>query len=314
MRRAATGCASISAVGGIVVGDVADYVTEHGGLSRETLRKGLSVISGAFAYATRHLGYSGANPVLLLERSERPRGDSKPKRILGPGELRQLLLATDPLYRLAVRFLAETGVRVSEMLGVVWADVDVDGETVEVAWQLDARTRRRVKLKTDRSRRAIPITGGLAGELRNLRPQHAGNHEFVFGERDGRPFSPWQVERAVNRAATRAGLGNVSSGDTVVEHAPTPHDLRHSHASALIASGWDVESVSRRLGHANSAITLSIYTHEFESARRQAEQRRSLETLYGSAVEAKERSASQQTGDEEGAEVAVFQAKRSGAQ
>jgi len=307
-------------LGAITVGDIANYVTAHGSLSAETLRKDLSMISGAFTYATRHLGYSGPNPVLLLERFERPQGDSKPKRILGPSELRELLLATDPRYRLAIRFLVETGVRLSELLGLAWGDVDLDGETVEVAWQLDAHTRGRVKLKTDRSRRAIPITAGLAGELRDLRPRHAGSHEFVFCERDGRPYSQKQIERVLDRAATRAGLGDVLSREVVVEHAPTPHDLRHSHASALIASGWDVEAVSRRLGHAHSGITLATYTHEFEAARRQAEQRRSLDALYGSAlpleapVEAKDRNAAQQTEDGRGAEVAVLQARRSAAQ
>ncbi len=45
----------------------------------------------------------------------------------------------------------------------------------------------------------------------------------------------------------------------------TFHALRHSHASALIAAGLDVVSVSRRLGHANPTITLSVYAHLFKN-------------------------------------------------
>jgi integrase len=41
------------------------------------------------------------------------------------------------------------------------------------------------------------------------------------------------------------------------------HALRHSHASALIASGVDPVTVSRRIGHANVSTTLNIYSHEF---------------------------------------------------
>jgi len=41
------------------------------------------------------------------------------------------------------------------------------------------------------------------------------------------------------------------------------HALRHSHASALIAAGLDVVSVSRRLGHGSPAITLGVYAHAF---------------------------------------------------
>ena len=124
------------------------------------------------------------------------------------------------------------------------------------------------------------------------------------------PYNQKQIERAVRRAAERAGLGDVLSGTNVIERAPTPHDLRHSHASALIAARWDVESVSRRLGHADSAITLRTYTHEFEAARRREEQRRSLTALYGSVVEANERSGAQQTGQASLAEVAHLQRKR----
>ncbi|MFB9980136.1 tyrosine-type recombinase/integrase [Mesorhizobium kowhaii] len=41
------------------------------------------------------------------------------------------------------------------------------------------------------------------------------------------------------------------------------HDLRHTHASALIASGIDVVAISRRLGHASPVVTLSVYAHLF---------------------------------------------------
>jgi hypothetical protein len=44
-----------------------------------------------------------------------------------------------------------------------------------------------------------------------------------------------------------------------------PHFLRHSHASRLISSGAPITAVSDRLGHANSAITLSIYSHELSA-------------------------------------------------
>lgn len=52
------------------------------------------------------------------------------------------------------------------------------------------------------------------------------------------------------------------------EEAPTTpkvrfHDLRHTHASALIASGLDVVAISRRLGHASPVVTLSVYAHLF---------------------------------------------------
>jgi integrase len=49
--------------------------------------------------------------------------------------------------------------------------------------------------------------------------------------------------------------------------APTFHDLRHTHASRLIAAGMDVQ-VADRLGHANIAVTQSTYAHAFDQAAR----------------------------------------------
>jgi integrase len=46
--------------------------------------------------------------------------------------------------------------------------------------------------------------------------------------------------------------------------AVTLHTLRHSHASALIASGTDPVTVSRRLGHASPTVTMSVYAHLFD--------------------------------------------------
>ena len=81
----------------------------------------------------------------------------------------------------------------------------------------------------------------------------------------------------------RAGLEAVEREGKVVEHAPTFHNLRHSHGSALIAAGWDIEEVSARLGHANVATTMRAYVHEYEAARRSDDRRNRLAALYGDA-------------------------------
>ena len=61
--------------------------------------------------------------------------------------------------------------------------------------------------------------------------------------------------RVMARAVERAGLEAVQRDGRTVEPAPTFHSLRHSHGSALIAAGWDIEEISARLGHSNVATT-----------------------------------------------------------
>jgi integrase len=75
--------------------------------------------------------------VRLLDRAERPdSSDERPKRVLASDELDCLTAAVDPRYRLLFELAAQTGARLSEALGLVWGDVDLDGQSVRFAHQL----------------------------------------------------------------------------------------------------------------------------------------------------------------------------------
>jgi integrase len=65
--------------------------------------------------------------------------------------------------------------------------------------------------------------------------------------------------------------------------APTFPDIRHTHASALIAQGWDIEEVSARLGHVDVGTTQRTYVHAFDAARRSSDRRDRLARLYAGA-------------------------------
>jgi site-specific recombinase XerD len=71
----------------------------------------------------------------------------------------------------------------------------------------------------------------------------------------------------------------------LVAPAPTFHDLRYTHASAVIADGWDVESASARLGHRDPAATQRAYIHELDAANRSDERRAKLAALDGNPME-----------------------------
>ncbi len=153
----------------------------------------------------------------------------------------------------------------------MWGDVDLEGQTVTFTHQL-GRGGERVALKTKRSRRSIEIGAALCGALRQhkMATTRSGDHELVFVNREGRPYDHRNVAgRVLRRAVKRASL----------DVAPTFHSLRHTHASELIADGWDIESVSSRLGHADVSVTLQVYTHAFEAAGRSDERRRRLEAM-----------------------------------
>ena len=76
---------------------------------------------------------------------------------------------------------------------------------------------------------------------------------FVFGTAEGQVRDPDRITQDWKRFASARGVPKV-----------TLHALRHSHASALIASGADPVTVSRRLGHGSPVVTLSVYAHLFD--------------------------------------------------
>ena len=76
----------------------------------------------------------------------------------------------------------------------------------------------------------------------------------MFSREDGTPISPDRLSQLWRRLADSLDLPPV-----------TFHAFRHTHASALIAAGLDILTISRRLGHGSPAITLNIYAHLFSN-------------------------------------------------
>ncbi|MGZ6565220.1 MAG: tyrosine-type recombinase/integrase [Solirubrobacteraceae bacterium] len=264
--------------------DVARFVADQqaAGLKGWTIKGQLTVLSAVYKYATRHLGYVGASPVVMLDRFERPSSDDeRPKRVLTAEELRRLLAAVDEPYRLIFELAAETGARLGEALGLVWSEIDLNARTVTFTHQLSKG--QRVPLKTKRSRRCVEITPKLTAKLRTARlaAQSSGDHDYVFVTRTGTPHDHRNIGgRILARAIKRAGLEAVERDGQVVEPAPTFHNLRHSHGSALIAAGWDLEEVSARLGHSNVGTTQRAYVHAYDAAQRSEHRRSRLAALY----------------------------------
>ncbi len=285
----------------ITPAEVAGYIAakQAEGLKGWTIRGHLTVLGSVFNYAARYLGHREPNPVALLERRERPSiEDEKPKRILSSDELARLIEAVPVQHRLLFQLAAETGMRIAEVLGLTWQDVNYTEGTITVAAQLDRHGKRVPLLKTRRSRRVLEATPGLMRELREraLRSGSADPHGLVFATAHGTGHDHRNIGgRVLAAAVKRAGLGAVEVGGEVVLRAPSFHDLRHTHASALIAQGWDIEEVSARLGHANVGVTQHEYVHAFDAARRSEERRSKLDRLYGNGMETAGRSRPKQT-------------------
>lgn len=186
----------------------------------------------------------------------------------------------DFLY-LPVLMLVTTGIRRGELLAVRWRDLDLDTRTLRVEQSLEQiKTGMRFKSpKTKHGRRSISLPAVVVMELRRHRKAQQETRlqlgsgrlpddALVISTYDGRPYSPDALTLRWRRAVGRLRLPRV-----------TLHSLRHTHASALIAAGMDVLTVSRRLGHSSPSITLGAYAHKF--ANRDAEAAKLMDAAFG---------------------------------
>jgi integrase len=130
-------------------------------------------------YAVRR-GWLAANPVGKLEAAEKPHWTPKRSAILEPDQL-ALLLEYAGSHRLLFEFLAYTGLRIGEALGLTWADIDHQAGLIRVHRQL-SRHREHAPLKTEAGRREVILAPTLAKSLRErwLASRYKGPRDFVF--------------------------------------------------------------------------------------------------------------------------------------
>jgi integrase len=262
------------------VEDIAELITElrAAGRSAKTTANALATLQSVLRFARRR-GWILADPVELLEPEERPHPRRRSRgRVLGQAEIERLLDACPTRGRILVETALFSGLRISELLGLIWGDIDVAAGLIQVRAQLSRPHRgepaRRVPTKTPASVREVPLVPQLSDRLAAHRrgTPFAAPTDWVFVTARGTPFGERNVARRVlKKAADATGLND--GGRAPLRF----HDLRHTFASHLIVDlGLDVAQVSRILGHASITITLDVYTHLFDDARHAREIRRRM--------------------------------------
>jgi integrase len=239
-----------------------------------TIRGVLVVLGRVLGRATR-LGIINSNPVRRLEKEERPKSQRREFPSLDRDAIGTLIANTPTRYRTLIAVSVLTGIRQGEALGLRWQDIDLKAGVVHVRRQLD-RSGALLEPKTAAAKRDIPIPPSLTRLLATHRQEalakgYAKPTDFVFASETGGPLN--------HRNITRRGLEKaLANGDLPKIRW---HDLRHVAASALIAEGASVPYLSRVLGHANPAITLAVYAHEFAQAEHAERTRDRMEDAFG---------------------------------
>ena len=211
-------------------------------LKAKTINNILAVVSTAMKYAVDAELIDRAPKIGLL-RYEKPEIEfwefDEYARIVEVAE------ETGATCAAAVLLAGEAGLRVGEVMGLRWCDVDLVGGSLTVAQKI---RRGEVGPPKGRRRRSIPLTGALDAALRALGTARTG---FVIADLNGRPFTETEARELLLRVLRRAQLQKRSK---------LWHLLRHTfgtHAALLGVNGW---LLMVWMGHRDLETTLE-YTH-----------------------------------------------------
>lgn len=197
-----------------------------------------------------------------LEEKER-------KALLKEAEKRKYVEITAALY---------TGLRLGEIVGLQWRDVDFAKKTIKVSrtvqriaagQQKTGSHRTRLAVLSPKSRtseRELPMRPEVTAILKELRAEGRKKPEdYVFapGKHPERPADPRGIQRRFKRVCESVGVKNAHF-----------HTLRHTFATICMESGFDVETLRYLLGHSSARITLECYAHSTKKHRREMMQRK----------------------------------------
>jgi integrase len=239
------------------------------GLSATTVRSARTTLRAALAGAMRD-GKVRRNVAALVKP---PQADRPEMHALSAEQVGRLVDATQddeygPLFTLAV----SSGLRLGELVGLSWYDIDLEARQLTVkraAFQRDDGAYDFGQPKTKGSRRTVMLPALAIDALRRQKARQAAarlaagsawqdRHSLVFTDAVGRPVVPGHVSKAFRSVADRLGL-------------PVRfHDLRHTAATLMLAAGVPMKVVSETLGHASIVVTADVYAHVTPDLKREA--------------------------------------------
>ena len=240
------------------------------GKSHGTAVKIYTILLGIFKKARKD-GTIQANPMELIDRPKSRKDEIKATgaEAYTAKEVQEILnyLNQEPLkWRVFVHLLIDTGIRRGECCGLQWMDIDFKACTITIKGNLCYTPEKGIYLDTPKNgkTRTIDVDPEVMELLKLLRREQAKKvlSPYVFTQEDcADPMHPCSPTAYLRKFSKKYGIDHLH-----------PHKLRHSFASVAITSGADVASVSEKLGHADKAVTLRMYTHSDQENMKKAGQ------------------------------------------
>ena len=239
--------------------DVQDFALNKltSGLSAKTVKDLIIVIKMIlkFAYKNKLLEYKEIDIKFPTE------SDKSDFEVLSIAEHKKLLKYVQENFtfrNLGIYICLSTGMRIGELCGLQWCDIDIDNGIIKVRKTVQRiyvveKDRRYTEIlidspKTKNSIRDIPMTNELIKVIKPLKK--IVNNNFFVLTNDEKSTEPRTFRSYYQKLIKRLGLPNLKF-----------HGLRHSFATRCIESKCDYKTVSVILGHSNISTTLDLYVH-----------------------------------------------------
>jgi len=258
-------------IGDLLISEVTPAVLEkllfdfHKTHSHSSTIKVYNLLNGIFKMAEKDNSVA-MNPIRKIDRPV-PRNDEVPQedseKAYTAEELVYIFscIAKEPLkWQAYIRIVADTGCRRGECCGIHWEDINFDTGELTFRHNLqylpkigiyDKRPKNKKARKVDLDPSCLELLKQLKAEQEQQCPS-----EYVFTQdNSSKPMHPQSPTRRFKTYGEKYNIADFH-----------PHKLRHTFASIAITSGADVASVSGKLGHSDSAVTLRMYTHANQEA------------------------------------------------
>ena len=223
-------------------------LNSKGGLSAKFVRDIMTVYRSIEAYAAREYGIKETHFTM-------PKIEKKQTDVLNVFERKKLenyLIHNQNSTNISVLLCLFTGLRIGELCGLKWGDIDFDNGTLMVSrtvQRINKHGKSEVVIGSPKSKssiRIVPISEFLLAILKKKRK----NDDFYIITGTCKPTEPRTMQNRFKSVLKLCGIRDVNF-----------HLLRHTYATVCIENGFDPKTLSELLGHADASITLNRYVH-----------------------------------------------------
>lgn len=214
----------------------------------------------------------------VAKNIQAPKADTKEKEILTIEQVNKLLSYLEQnrySSYIPVLLAIHTGMRLSEIFGLTWDDVNMQEGTITVNQTLK-RTKKGLLFeapKTQKSKRKIYVADIV---METLKKHKAFQKELALKTGQGKRYNSYNLVCCTQKGLpwnTNNFSNKIKGIMKKLEIPGSFHSLRHTHASLLNDMGIDLKNISERLGHSNINTTANIYTHVFAERQKEIAQK-----------------------------------------